>query len=128
MDSEEFQAAGFKVFNGETLVATVTDKHASNIRLTSPDGNYSYTVVAFNSAGELSGSSRSIVIEPGDQSAYSEFFAWMEEYFGDLPTLSTDDPDGDGVDNYHEFLNGTDPTRAPAPTPAEGQITYTKIT
>ena len=128
VDSEEFQAAGFKVFNGETLVATVTDKHASNIRLTSPDGNYSYTVVAFNSAGELSGSSRSIVIEPGDQSAYSEFFAWMEEYFGDLPTLSTDDPDGDGVDNYHEFLNGTDPTRAPAPTPAEGQITYTKIT
>ncbi len=128
VDSEEFQAAGFKVFNGETLVATVTDKHASNIRLASPDGNYSYTVVAFNSAGELSGSSRSIVIEPGDQSAYSEFFAWLEEYFGDLPTLSTDDPDGDGVDNYHEFLNGTDPTRAPAPTPAEGQITYTKIT
>lgn len=128
VDSEEFQAAGFKVFNGETLVATVTDKHASNIRLASPDGNYSYTVVAFNSAGELSGSSRSIVIEPGDQSAYSEFFAWLEEYFGDLPTLSTDDPDGDGVDNYHEFLNGTDPTRTPAPTPAEGQITYTKIT
>lgn len=128
VNSSDFTAAGFKVFNGETLVATVTGNQANNIRLAAPDGNYNYSVVAFNTEGELSLASPVITVEPGDQSAHAEFFAWLQQYFGELPTLSTDDPDGDGVNNYHEFLNGTDPTRAPAPTPAEKQVTYTKIT
>ena len=128
VDSEAFQAVAFKVFNGTTLVADVTDQHADNIRLAAPDGNYHYTVVAVNANGDLSAASRPLLVEPGDQSAHAEFFAWLEEYFGDLAVLSTDDSDGDGVDNYHEFLNGTDPTRMPAPTPQEKQITYTKIT
>ena len=128
VDSETFQAVAFKVFNGENLVAEVSSCHADNIRLATPDGNYQYTVVAVNANGELSAASRPLLVEPGDQSAYAEFFAWLAEYFGDLPVLSSDDSDGDGVDNYHEFLNGTDPTRAPAPTPREKQITYTKLT
>ncbi len=127
-DSDAFQAVGFKVFNGGAVVATVTGQRADNIRLAAPDGNYGYTVAAFDSAGKLSTASRPVVVEPGDQSAHAEFFNWMREHFGDQPMLSTDDPDGDGVDNYHEFLNGTDPVRAPAPTPAEGQVTYTKAT
>ena len=127
-DSDAFQAVGFKVFNGGAVVATVTGQRADNIRLAAPDGNYGYTVAAFDSAGKLSTASRPVVVEPGDQSAHAEFFNWMREHFGDQPMLSTDDPDGDGVDNYHEFLNGTDPVRVPAPTPAEGQVTYTKAT
>jgi len=38
-------------------------------------------------------------------------YAWLQKY--GLPiNLSTDtaDPDGDGVDNYHEWLSGSDPT------------------
>lgn len=128
VNSSDFTAAGFKVFNGKTLVATVTGNRADNIRLAAPDGNYNYSVVAFNSEGELSQASPVITVEPGDQSAHAEFFAWLQQYFGELPILSTDDPDGDGVNNYHEFLNGTDPTRAPAPTPVEKQVSYTKIT
>lgn len=127
VETTGFTAVGFKVFNGAAEVASVTGTSAANIRLAAPDGNYSYTVAAVDAAGNLSRASRPIVVEPGDQTAHAEFFAWLRQYFGDLPVLSTDDTDGDGVDNYHEFLNGTDPTRAPEPTPAEGQVTYTKI-
>ncbi len=47
-------------------------------------------------------------------------YAWLQQY-GLLPaTGSTDtaDPDGDGVDNYHEWLTGTDPTN-PLSSPAQ---------
>ena len=52
----------------------------------------------------------------------------------------TGDPDGDGVDNLHEYLNGTDPTvsntAAPPPVgsitigpePASAQVTYGSVT
>jgi hypothetical protein len=36
--------------------------------------------------------------------------AWEQHYFGSLKANPTDDPDGDGVDNLHEFRAGTDPT------------------
>lgn len=127
VETAGFTAVGFKVFNGAAEVASVAGTSAANIRLAAPDGNYSYTVAAVDAAGRLSRAGRPIVVKPGDQTAHAEFFAWLRQYFGDLPVLSTDDSDGDGADNYHEFLNGTDPTRAPEPTPAEGQVTYTKI-
>ena len=128
VDTADFKAAGFKVFNGNTLVAAVTGNSAANIRLAAPDGNYTYTVAAFDANGQLSRFSVPVTVEPGDQSAHAEFFEWLRQHFGDQPVLSTDDSDGDGVDNYHEFLNGTDPTCAPAPTPSDKQVTYTKIT
>ncbi len=127
VDGESFNAVGFKVFHGSTEIASVVGTSAANIRLAALDGNYTYTVAAVDAAGNLSRASRPIVVEPGDQTAHAEFFAWLQQYFGDLPVLSTDDTDGDGVDNYHEFLNGTDPSLLPEPTPAGGQVTYTKI-
>lgn len=54
VDTAGFKAAGFKVFNGNTLVATVTGNSAADIRLAAPDGNYTYTVAAFDANGQLS--------------------------------------------------------------------------
>jgi hypothetical protein len=50
-------------------------------------------------------------------------YAWLQRY--GLPINSstdTADPDGDGVDNYHEWLAGTDPTN-PLWSPAQLTIT-----
>jgi hypothetical protein len=50
-------------------------------------------------------------------------YAWLQ-YYGLPINSSTDtaDPDGDGVDNYHEWLAGTDPTN-PSSSPARLTIT-----
>ncbi len=125
-----FTLSYFKVFRGSTLVATVTSgQTAYNIPLESPDGVYNYTVVAYDTSDNPSTASRSIFITPGDQTAYTAFFTWMESYFGTQAMYSCDDPDGDGVNNYQEFLNGTDPTRVPGPEEIVlDQATYSKIT
>ena len=45
---------------------------------------------------------------------------WELEYFGSLAESATSDPDGDGVDNGHEFDQGTNPSSPSAPTPVRG--------
>jgi hypothetical protein len=50
-------------------------------------------------------------------------YAWLQQF--NLPinnSIDTADPDGDGVDNYHEWLAGTDPTN-PLSSPAQLTIT-----
>ncbi len=38
-------------------------------------------------------------------------YAWLQKYGLPInPSTDTADPDGDGVDNYHEWLAGSDPT------------------
>lgn len=128
VNSESFTATHFKVFRGPTEIADVTIQSAANIPLDSPDGISTYTVIAYDAAGNASKSSQAITILPGDQTPYAAYFAWMESYFGEQLMYSCDDPDGDGVNNYQEFINGTEPTRIPGPTPYVQQRTYTKIT
>ena len=127
-DSTSFTATHFKVFRGATEIADVTGKAAVNIPLESPDGISSYTVVAYDAANNASPASRELVVVPGDQTPYADYFAWMQSYFGEQAMYSCDDPDGDGVNCYQEFINGTDPTRIPGPVAYLKQKTYTKIT
>lgn len=37
--------------------------------------------------------------------------AWERQYFSNLTYSPNDDPDGDGLSNYQEYLDGTDPTK-----------------
>jgi alpha-tubulin suppressor-like RCC1 family protein len=41
---------------------------------------------------------------------------WERQYFGNLDQTGSGDYDGDGFSNLDEFLNGTDPTAASAPS------------
>ena len=127
-NSASFTATHFKVFRGTTEIADVTGKTAANIPLESPDGISSYIVVAYDAANNASPASRELVVIPGDQTPYADYFAWMQSYFGEQAMYSCDDPDGDGVNCYQEFINGTDPTRIPGPVAYLNQKTYTKIT
>ncbi len=127
-NSTSFTATHFKVFRGATEIADVTSQSATNIPLDSPDGIFSYTVVAYDASETASTTSLPLVVTPGDQTPYAAFFTWMESYFGTQAMYSCDDPDGDGVNNYQEFLNGTDPTKIPGPPIYLQQKTFTKIT
>ena len=124
---EGFITAGFKVFRGNTEVASST-KQTVRLPLNNSANEYNYKVVAFDANGNLSTASQVITVYPGDQSQYSDFFDWMNSYFGDSAVYASDDPDNDGVDNYHEFLNGTDPTKVPGPMPYAGPRGFNELT
>ena len=127
-NSANFTATHFKVFRGSTEIADVTTQSVANIPLESPDGIFSYTVIAYDASETASTTSLPLTVTPGDQTPYAAFFAWMESYFGTQAMYSCDDPDQDGISNYSEFLNGTDPTKIPGPPIYLQQKTYTKIT
>ena len=130
IQTSDFNVKTFKIFNDNKVIAETSELGFKNLPLNSLSGKYDYTVVAYDVTGRSSAQSKTIIVEPGDQSTHADYFVWMQVHFGDnaLYSYSTDDPDGDGIDNYHEFLNGTDPTRAPAPLPYEGPVSYTKTT
>lgn len=121
-----FALKNFKVFCGGTVVATVTGTTATNIPILPDEGVHFYTVVAYDVNDSPSASSQAIFVVR-DSARYADYFAWMKHYFGDQPMYSCDDPNFDGTDNYHEYLNGTNPTQMPGPIMHEGgQIGYSK--
>ena len=125
--SANFDVAYFKVFRGNTVIETAQLK-STRLPLSNSANEYIYRVVAYDVNNTPSASSRTITVFPGDQSQYGDFFEWMNSYFGDQDVYSYDDSDGDGVDNYHEFLNGTDPTKVPGPTPYAGPCGFNELT
>jgi hypothetical protein len=52
-------------------------------------------------------------------------YAWLQQFNLPInPSTDTADPDGDGVDNYHEWLAGTDPTNPLSFPPLLNLIPY----
>ena len=100
----------FKVFCGDSVIRTVRDPQALSIPLQNSSAVYTYKVVAYDASGMPSQASSTLEVLPGDMTVYSDYYAWNLEHFGDQTVYATDDPDQDGMDNYREFLFGSDPT------------------
>jgi hypothetical protein len=109
-----------------SIAPLFVDKSSGNLRLQSNSPCINAGMNALAPSGlDLDGNPR-IVGGSVDIGAY-EFqspasiisYAWLQQYR--LPadgSADIGDPDGDGVDNYHEWLAGTDPTN-PFSSPAQ---------
>ncbi|MEG2075498.1 MAG: PA14 domain-containing protein, partial [Victivallaceae bacterium] len=115
-DTADFTAKYFKVFRNNLPIKTVAAKSV-NLPLLNQDGNCDYFVVAYDAADNPSLASRKFTVVPGDLSEYNEFFNWLEEKFPGQNMTSQDDPDNDGLNNYQEFLEESDPAVASGPLP-----------
>lgn len=122
-----FITSCFKVYCGTNEIASVSTQSV-RIPLNNATNEFSYRVIAYDNNGSASLPSKTIYVYPGDQSQYVDFFEWMASYFGESTVYASDDPDEDGVDNYHEFLNGTDPTKKTGPTPYAGPRGFNELT
>jgi hypothetical protein len=102
----------------------------ANLRLQSNSpcinaGNNSYVTTATDLDGHprIAGGTVDIGAYEFQSPASMISYAWLQQF--NLPINSatdTADPDGDGVNNYHEWLAGTDPTN-PLSSPAQLTIT-----
>jgi uncharacterized repeat protein (TIGR03803 family) len=68
-----------------------------------------YQLVARNASGAATSAVVTVSFDT-DHSGLPD--AWQIEYFGQLGVDPNADPDGDGVSNYEEYLDGTNPTNA----------------
>lgn len=77
-------------------------------------GNLYFLFVTNNSAVaqpfSLAMDGRNIVTDDNDNDGLPD--AWELQYFGNLSSTGTDDPDHDGVNNHDEYLDGTNPNSA----------------
>jgi hypothetical protein len=106
----------------------------SNLRLQSNSlcinaGNNSYVTTATDLDGNPRTAGGTVDIGayefPSPVSMIS--YAWLQQSNLPInPSTDTADPDGDGVDNYHEWLAGTDPTN-PLSSPAQLTITPSAV-
>ncbi len=69
----------------------------------------SYQLVARNNAGAVTSAVINVSFDT-DHSGLPD--AWQMQYFGSLGNDPNADPDGDGVSNYQEYLDGTNPMNA----------------
>jgi hypothetical protein len=94
------------------------DAASGNLRLQSNSpcinaGNNSYVTSATDLDGNprMAGGTVDIGAYEFQSPASMISYAWLQQFNLPInPATDTADPDGDGVDNYHEWLAGTDPT------------------
>ena len=95
-------------FNGNPITGATNDSYqVPNIGSNSL-GNYQ--LVVRNSSGSSTGSVVNVSFY--DSSGSGLPVAWELQYFGQTGVNPNGDPDGDGVSNYQEYLDGTNPTNA----------------
>jgi uncharacterized repeat protein (TIGR03803 family) len=95
-------------FNGTRINGATNDSYQLPNAGTGNQGNYH--LVAHNSAG--SSTNAAVNISFLDVSGSGLPVAWELYYFGHTGVNPAADPDGDGVSNYNEYVDGTNPTNA----------------
>jgi hypothetical protein len=103
------QAGGGVTFNG--VAASVTGWSNNVINTVVPPGATTGAVVV--TAGEISSSGATFTVNIPNADADGDGLpdAWEMQFFGNLNYGANDDPDGDGVTNLQEYLQGRNPTR-----------------
>lgn len=93
------------LFNGGVIPGAT---NASFVLLNvAPPNLGAYQLVAGNSAGAVTSAVVTVSFDSINRGLPD---AWQMRYFGRLRVDPNADPDGDGVSNYDEYLDGTDPT------------------
>jgi hypothetical protein len=105
--------AGYKIYRNGTQIGSATGTTYSNTGLT-PSTSYSYTVAAFDGAGNVSAQSSAVTATTlsTDSDGDGLLDAWEVKYFGSISdprALAELDVDGDGLSNLDEQTAGTSP-------------------
>jgi hypothetical protein len=106
---------GYRVYRGGTQIATTSATSYQNTGL-SPSTTYTYTVAAYDAAGNTSGPSTSASATtqgggPADTDGDGLPDAWEIQHGLDPnnPADAAQDPDKDGFTNLQEYQGGSDP-------------------
>jgi hypothetical protein len=113
-------------FGNITNAPLFVDQASGNLRLQSNSpcinaGNNSYVTNAtdLDDNPRIAGGTVDIGAYEFQSPASMISYAWLQQFSLPInPSTDAADPDGDGVDNYHEWLAGTDPT-SPLSSPAQ---------
>src|SRR6185295_18790145 len=107
------KGASTVTFNGVTATTTSWSSNsiATSVPATAITGP---VVVTVNGAASLG---VTFSIDPPDSDADGLPDAWELQYFGNLLQGPSGDPDGDGVTNLQEYLQGRNPTKGSVADP-----------
>jgi alpha-tubulin suppressor-like RCC1 family protein len=93
------------LFNGNPLAGATN--YSFTLSNTAAGNLGGYQLVVSNAAGVVTSAVVNVSFD-SDQLGLPD--AWQIAYFGHIHVDPNADPDGDGVSNYQEYLDGTDPT------------------
>ena len=125
--SSAYQFKEFQVYRGGSLLGTTTTAALANIPIESDYYAFTYTVKACDINGQLSPESTMLTVLPTMTVEEKAYYLWKLKYFGYRPSAKEEDPDGDGVTNWEEYLSSTNPTKAAPAKPILAEATFTKV-